>query len=98
MPGKHSLAGMTYRVYLRDPQQRVTDKTVTGDKAAALAAFASLVDRTDLDGSTLLAVLNCSGRPVAHHDFRLQSDGSPHDSGKYWRGKLDSIHWPPMAS
>jgi hypothetical protein len=89
---------MIYRVYLRDPQQRVSDKTTTGDRAAALAAFASIVGRTDLDGSPMLAVLNQDGRPVAHHDFRLRPDGSPHDPAKYWRGKLDAIRWPPMAS
>ena len=88
---------MIYRVYLRDSQQRVSDKTSTGDRAAALAAFASLVGRTDLDGSTMLAVLNQNGRPVAHHDFRHRPDGAPHDTAKYWRGKLDGIQWPPLA-
>lgn len=89
---------MIYRVYLRDPQQRVSDKTTTGDRAAALSAFASLIGRTDLDGSPVLAVLNCSGRPVAHHDFRLRPDGVAHDPAKYWRGKLDAIQWPSIAS
>lgn len=88
---------MIYRVYLRDPQQQVSDKTTTGDRAAALAAFTSLVGRSDLDGSLMLAVLNYSGRPVAHHDFRQRPDGSPHDPSKHWRGKLDAIQWPPMA-
>lgn len=86
-----------YRIYLRDPQQRVSDKTTTGDRAAALAAFASLVNRTERDGQSMLAVLNQSGRPVAHHDFRLRPDGSPHDPTKYWRGKTNAIVWPPMA-
>lgn len=84
---------MIYRIYLRDAQQRVSEKTATGDRAAALAAFASLVSRTDLDGSTMLAVLNSGGHPVAHHDFRLRHDGSAHDPAKYWRGKLDAIQW-----
>ncbi len=88
---------MMYRIYLRDPQQRVSDKTNTSDRAAALAAFSSLVSRADLDGSPMLAVLNLSGRPVAHHDFRLRPDGSAHDPAKYWRGKLDAIQWPPIA-
>lgn len=88
---------MIYRVYLRDPQQRVSDKTTTGDRAAAIAAFASLVGRIDLDGTAMLAVLNQNGRPVAHHDFRLRPDRSPHDPAKYWRGRLDAIQWPPMA-
>lgn len=86
-----------YRIYLRDPQQRVSDKTTTGDRAAALAAFTTLVSRTDLDGMPMLAVLNQDGRPVAHHDFRLRPDGSPHDPAKYWRGKLDAITWPSIT-
>lgn len=85
---------MVYRVYLRDPQQRVSDKTNTGDRAAALAAFGSLVNRIDLDGAPMLAVLNYNGRPVAHHDFRQRPDGAPHDPAKYWRGKQDAIQWP----
>lgn len=89
---------MIYRIYLRDPQQRVSDKTTTGDRTAALAAFVSLVNRTDLDGIPMLAVLNYNGGPVAHHDFRLRPDGSPHDPAKYWRGKLDAIQWPPVAA
>lgn len=88
---------MIYRIYLRDPQQRVSDKTNTGDRAVALAAFTSLVNRTDLDGTPLLAVLNFNGRPVAHHDFRLRQDGSPNDPAKYWRGNLDVIQWPLIA-
>jgi hypothetical protein len=87
-----------YRVYLRDPQQRVSDKTTTGDRAVALTAFASLVGRTNLDGALMLAVLNQNGRPVAHHDFRMRPDGAPHDPAKYWRGQLDAIQWPPMTS
>lgn len=88
---------MSYRVYLRDPHQMVSHKTTTNDRDAALAAFAALVQRSDLDGRSLLAVLNHHGRPVAHHDFRLRPDGSPHDPAKYWRGKLDDIRWPSVA-
>lgn len=76
---------MTYRIYLRAPDQSVSSKTVTGDPAAALAAFRSLTERTDLDGSAMLAVLNRDGRPVAHHRF----DGM--DPEKYWRGRTDQI-------
>lgn len=83
-----------YRIYLRDPQQRVSEKTITGDRAAALAAFANLVNRPDLAGQFMLAVLNQGGRPVAHHDFRLRPDGSPHDPAKHWVGKVDLIKFP----
>ncbi len=79
---------MTYRIYIRDAHQRVTDKTVTESKAAALAAFGELVDRADLDGQKLLAVLNQDGRKIAHHNFTSQPG-----EADYWRGRLDEIDW-----
>lgn len=81
-----------YRVYLRDSQQQVTDKTTTGDPAAALAAFRTLTERTELDGTDMLAVLNRNGQPVAHHRF----DGK--DPQKWWRGKTDGIDLSKAAS
>lgn len=89
---------MIYRIYIRDPHQRVSDKTNTGDRAAALAAFTSLVNRTDLDGTAMLAVLNQNGIPVAHHDFRSRPDGTPHDPTKYWRGRIDQIKFPGLTA
>lgn len=80
-----------YRIYLREPGQRAREKTVTGNPGVALAAFSALVNRTDLDGQKLLAVLNRDGKPVAHHDFRLRPDGSPIDPMKWWRGRLDQL-------
>lgn len=82
---------MIFRIYLRSPDQRVTDKTTTGDPEAARAAFRSLVDRTDLDGTDMLAVLNRDGRPVAHHRF----DGL--DPLKHWRGRTDQIDFGRAA-
>lgn len=80
-----------YRIYLRDPDQHVREKTVTSDPGVALAAFSALVNRTDLDDCKLLAVLNRDGKPVAHHDFRQRPDGSPIDPMKWWRGRLDQL-------
>lgn len=88
---------MIYRVYLRDPQQRVSDKTMTGDPVAARAAFESLVNRADLDDTHMLAVLNRDGRPVAHHDFRRRPDGSPLYTDKCWRGRCDQIDFTRPA-
>lgn len=93
-PGRPSVI---YRIYLRDPQQRVSDKTNTPDRVAALSAFTTLVNRSDLDGTAMLAVLNYNGKPVAHHDFRLRPDGSPLYLDKHWRGKTDQIKWPPLS-
>ena len=76
---------MIFRIYLRDANQRVTDKTITGSPEAALAAFKALTERADLDGTPMLAVLNRDGKPVAHHRF----DGL--DPSKEWRGRTSSI-------
>jgi hypothetical protein len=86
-----------YRVYLRGPDLRVTEKIDTEDRIAALAAFEELVDRTELDGLPMLAVLTMKGQPVAHHHFAMLPSGQPHDPAKFWRGKLDKIEWPPIA-
>ena len=83
---------MTFRIYLRDASQRVTDKTVTGDPEAARAAFKTLTERTDIDGQRMLAVLNRDGCPVAHHDFSKPSPSSPgSDPARYWRGRTGEI-------
>lgn len=83
---------MTFRIYLRDAQQRVTDKTVTGSPEVARAAFRALVERADLDGLRLLAVLNRDGRPVAHHDFSKPAPPAPgSDPARWWRGRTGEI-------
>lgn len=82
---------MTYRIYLRDANQNVTDKTATESKAAALVAFGELVDRADLDGQKLLAVLNQDGKKIAHHNFQARAGDADH-----WRGRLDQIAWPSV--
>ncbi|MFD2404947.1 hypothetical protein [Azorhizophilus paspali] len=80
---------MVYRAYLRHPGQRVTDKTVTESRDVALAAFAELVGRTDLDGQPLAAVISCDNRQLAYHRFDREP-GRP----DYWRGRLEEIQWP----
>lgn len=83
---------MTYRVYLRDAQQRVSDKTTTGNPDAALAAFRALVERADLDGQRLLAVFNRDGAPIAHHDFSKPAPPAPgSDPLRWWRGRTGDI-------
>lgn len=76
-----------YRIYLRDQHQRVSEKTTTGDPNAAIAAFATLVSRTDLDGQRIMAVITKDGSPVAHHKF----DAREGDSLFYWRGRISQI-------
>ena len=83
---------LIFRAYLRDAHQRVSEKTITGDPVAALAAFRTLTERADLDGQRMLAVLNRDGKPVAHHDF---SKPAPPASGcdpvRWWRGRAHEI-------
>ncbi len=82
-----------YRVYLKsavEPGNPVTsDKTITGSRAAALAAFTELVNRTEFDGQRRAAVLSRGNRQVAYHRFD-QAPGLP----DYWRDRLDEIAWP----
>jgi hypothetical protein len=82
---------MTFRIYLRTPDQQVSDKTVTENRTVAIAAFTELVNRSDLDGKDVLAVLNQDGKPVAHHSFLLDADEQPLDVTKWWRGRVDAI-------
>jgi uncharacterized protein GlcG (DUF336 family) len=82
---------VTFRVYLRAPDQSVADKTTTGNPEAARAAFAALTERVELDGSSWLAVLNRNGKPVAHHRF----DGA--DPLKSWRGRTAEIDFSKAA-
>ena len=64
---------MTYRVYLRWSDQRVSDKTVTEDRAIAELAFKTLVTRTDLIGKPVGAAFTerVGGQPtqIAYHAF-----------------------------
>lgn len=80
-----------YRVYLRTFDQRVLadSKTTTASRDVARAAFAELVNRTDLDGEKLAATLTCNNRQLAFHRY----DRRPGDVD-YWRDKLDEIEWP----
>lgn len=80
-----------YRVYLRDFNGNVPDytKTQTVNSAAATEAFAALVNRGDLDGQKLAAVLSYNNVQVAFHRFdRLPGQAD------YWRDRLDEIEWP----
>lgn len=81
----------TYRVYLRDFQGRVPleTKTHTTSAAAAEQAFAALVNRRDLDGQKVAAVLSYDNRQRAFHRF----DRYP-GQADYWRERLDEIEWP----
>lgn len=78
-----------YRAYIRTFDGKVSDKTNTPNQQAALDAFAELVNRAELDGQKLAAVLSYNNRQLAFHRF----DRHPGDAD-YWRDKLDAILWP----
>lgn len=81
----------TYRVYLRDFQSHVFEETKTNTISAASAAqaFAELVNRTDLDGQKVAAVLSYDNRHLAFHRY----DRLPGQKD-CWRGRLEEIEWP----
>lgn len=60
-----------YRVYLRWPGQRVSDKTVTPSPQIAEAAFRELLSRTDLVGQRVAAVLSLDNRQLEFCRFDL---------------------------
>ncbi|MHA6887228.1 hypothetical protein [Ralstonia pseudosolanacearum] len=82
-----------YRVYLKsavEPGNPVTtERTQTGSRAAALVAFAELVNRTEFDGQRRAAVLSYNNRHLAYHRFDHRPGGAD-----YWRDRLDAIAWP----
>lgn len=82
-----------FRIYLRDQNQQVSEKTNTGDPQAAIAAFEALVNRTDLDGHRVMVVITKNGSPVAHHKFNARED----DREFYWRGRIAQLPIYPEA-
>ena len=65
---------MTYRVYLRWPDQRVSDKTITGNPNVAAAAFRALLGRADLVGQKVAAVLSLDNRQLEYCRFDYGPD------------------------
>jgi hypothetical protein len=62
---------MTYRVYLRWPAQKVTDKTVTESRSVAELAYKELVTRTDWpsDVKPLGVAFTEDGKQLAYYNF-----------------------------
>ena len=61
-----------FRVYLRWPKQRVSEKTTTQNEAIALQAFDALIRRGDLAGKPVVAMMTHDNRPVKAHPFTKQ--------------------------
>ena len=60
---------MPYRIYLKWPDSRVSDKTVTGNPEVAEAAFRELLARSDLVGKLVVAVLSLDNRGLEYCRF-----------------------------
>jgi hypothetical protein len=69
---------MTYRVYVRWPGQKVSDKTVTESRAVADLAYQELITRTDWPGGTrpLGVAYTQDGKQVAYLNFEEAPNGS----------------------
>lgn len=61
--------GMTYRVYLRWPDQQTSDKTTTEDEVVAQTAFTRLTQREDLRGQKVGVAFSKDREQVAFHNF-----------------------------
>lgn len=78
-----------YSIYLRHPDQQVSDKTSTACRDVAVEAFSALINRADLDGSKMIVVLNCGASITCHH-----FDAGPDDPMHYWRDRLGDLIFP----
>ena len=72
-----------FRVYLKALNKRATNTVRTTSIDDAKAAFAELVNRTDLDGTNTVAAITRHGSPVAHHNFNALPG-----SEDFWRGRV----------
>ena len=68
---------MTFRVYLRWPRQRVTDKTSTESRVVAEAAFADLVKQAEVFAAkgALGISLTEDGRQLGYHKLADEANG-----------------------
>ena len=61
---------MTFRVYLRWPEQKTTDKTTTEDPEVAKLAFDRLKERTDLYGQEVGIAFTQDNKRIEYFDFK----------------------------
>lgn len=63
-----------YRIYLRWPDSRVSEKTTTPNPIIAEQAFRALLGRTDLVGQKCAAVLSLNNRQLEYCRFDYGPD------------------------
>lgn len=72
-----------YSIYLRAPDQTISERTDTPDRDVALAAFEALIAHREFDGSAMRAILNHEQNALGHHRFDCLAGGED-----YWRGRV----------
>ncbi len=73
---RSSNSDMTYRIYVRWPDQRVSDKTTTDNEMVAILAYGQLntvADELRREGAVGI-VYSADGKQVAYRDLTLESD------------------------
>jgi hypothetical protein len=75
-----------YTIYLRAPDQSITEKTMTACRTVALSAFKALVQHTQFDGTKMRAILNYQDIAIAHHRFCVAPGNDD-----FWRGRIDQL-------
>jgi hypothetical protein len=65
----HLDTNMTFRIYLRWPGQKVTDKTVTESKEVAEVAYNELVNREYGKQQPLGVAFTEDGKQIRYHNF-----------------------------
>jgi hypothetical protein len=82
-----SIEGLNmYTIYLRAPDQSISERTNTPFRMVALAAFTTLLEKTEFDGTRMRAILNVNDIALAHHRF----DCAP-GSDDHWRGRVGQL-------
>jgi hypothetical protein len=74
---RSSDSDMTYRIYVRWPNQKVTDKTTTESEMVAILAYGQLnivADELRRDGAVGI-VYSSDGKQIAYRDLTTEEEG-----------------------
>lgn len=92
---------MTYKVYLRLPNQKASIITTTESKQVATEAFLGLLNLVkDAQDNNMIAVFSESSpcgsqHTIAHHVFLLNEEGKPIDPSNNWRHRINELSFLP---
>jgi hypothetical protein len=80
---------MSYRIYLQTQDGSKFERTETGSRSIAAAAFEALIKRDDLEKTPVSVHLIYLRTTLAIHQF-----DAPEGAENNWHGALDQIPWP----